>query len=342
MHFFYDGQGRPGLVTYNGSDYYYMYNLQGEVVGLVGPSNQLVVEYRYDPWGKPLACTGSMAATLGVDNPFRYRGYVYDVETEFYYLRSRYYNPTWRRFLNADELLNMRQGVIGCNVFAYCLNNPTNLSDIDGLLPFFAIAGVIGAIIGAVVGGTVAASRGESILAGAAIGAGVGTLSGLGLGAGAAALLGGSAAATTSSVIAGANALANTVATGGIAAGANHLANNLSQATNSSSQTITQTYQATQKYYYQVTSYEGARQIRETGVLIPSSMEGSVCVLDFQPTLEQARQLGAYAYDTVVRFTTNCTTLVIPDHSVPFSGAWRNLIDGVVRVFNVIEVGFRK
>ena len=95
MHFFYDGQGRPGLVTYNGSDYYYMYNLQGDVVGLVGPSNQFVVEYRYDPWGKQLACMGSMAVTLGVDNPFRYRGYVLEAETGLYALPARHIKWTW-------------------------------------------------------------------------------------------------------------------------------------------------------------------------------------------------------------------------------------------------------
>ena len=128
MHFYYDGQGKPGLVTYNGSDYYYLYNLQGDVVGLVGPSNQLVVEYRYDPWGKQLACTGSMAATLGVDNPFRYRGYVFDEETGLYALPARFYHPEWRRFINADAILTK-------NLFAYCTNSPINLSDKSGLYP---------------------------------------------------------------------------------------------------------------------------------------------------------------------------------------------------------------
>ncbi len=41
---------------------------------------------------------------LGKGNPFRYRGYVYDDETKLYYLRSRYYNPAWGRFINADSL----------------------------------------------------------------------------------------------------------------------------------------------------------------------------------------------------------------------------------------------
>ena len=37
-----------------------------------------MVSYAYDSWGKPYSVTGTKAATLGVLNPFRYRGYVYD------------------------------------------------------------------------------------------------------------------------------------------------------------------------------------------------------------------------------------------------------------------------
>ena len=56
--------------------------------------------------------------------PFGYRGYVYDEETGLYYLRSRYYNPTWCRFVNADDTVENGTGYIGCNQFAYCINNP--------------------------------------------------------------------------------------------------------------------------------------------------------------------------------------------------------------------------
>ena len=45
-----------------------------------------MVEYKYDAWGATLAKTGSMAGTLGVHN----RGYVFDLDTGLYYLKSRY------------------------------------------------------------------------------------------------------------------------------------------------------------------------------------------------------------------------------------------------------------
>ena len=73
-----------------------------------------------------------MAETLGAVNPLRYRGYVYDSETRFYYLQSRYYDPEIGRFLNADSYASTGQGVLGNNMSAYCLNNPIISADFDG------------------------------------------------------------------------------------------------------------------------------------------------------------------------------------------------------------------
>ena len=87
---------------------------------------------RFDSWGKLLSTSGSLASTLGKNNPFRYRGYVYDEETGFYYLQSRYYNPEVGRFISADVLLSTGQGVIGHNAYAYCGNNPASRIDAEG------------------------------------------------------------------------------------------------------------------------------------------------------------------------------------------------------------------
>ena len=61
--------------------------------------------------------------------------YVYDEETGLYYLQSRYYNPEWGRFLNADALVATGQGMLGNNMFAYCGNNPANMVDANGCWP---------------------------------------------------------------------------------------------------------------------------------------------------------------------------------------------------------------
>ena len=147
LHFTYDSTG-PASVTYNGNRYFYLKNAQGDVTGLVNASGTQVVSYTYDPWGAPMSTDGTMAATLGAANPLRYRGYVYDTETGLYYLSSRYYNPVWGRFINADGYASTGQGFTGDNMFAYCNDNPVNRSDSNGN---FSVN-----VIGALVGGAVA------------------------------------------------------------------------------------------------------------------------------------------------------------------------------------------
>jgi RHS repeat-associated protein len=66
-------------------------------------------------------------------NPFRYRGYFYDSETQLYYLQSRYYNPVWGRFVNSDGIIGANGDIIGTNMFAYCINDPVNAIDPTGL-----------------------------------------------------------------------------------------------------------------------------------------------------------------------------------------------------------------
>ena len=138
FYFTYDPQGHPATVKWNNHVYYYITNLQGDVIAIVDQGT-VVVEYRYDAWGKLLSVTGSEAQMIGVLNPLRYRGYVYDHETGLYYLQSRYYNPEWGRFINADAYASTGQGLLGGNMFAYCNNNPVNNIDCAGNAPSKAI-----------------------------------------------------------------------------------------------------------------------------------------------------------------------------------------------------------
>lgn len=118
-------------MNFNGTKYGYVVNLQGDVLGLIDSTGAEVVKYTYDAWGKVLSTTGSLASTLGTIQPFRYRRYVYDVETGLYYLRSRYYNPEWGRFINTDAMITIYLSS-PTNLFNYCLNNPPSRSDKDG------------------------------------------------------------------------------------------------------------------------------------------------------------------------------------------------------------------
>ena len=102
--FLYDEKANRYGFDYNGTKYYYIFNVQGDVIGILNQAGQKIVSYTYDPWGKVLSVDGSEASTIGQLNPIRYRGYYYDTETGFYYLQSRYYDPITRRFLNADGI----------------------------------------------------------------------------------------------------------------------------------------------------------------------------------------------------------------------------------------------
>ena len=136
MDFVYDESGRPFALIHQTDGvgitlctYYYVLNLQGDVVKLVTASGDVVANYEYDAWGNILSQSGEMASI----NPLRYRGYYYDTETGFYYLQSRYYDPVNRRFINADNYLSTDiEETVACNMFAYCLNNPVNYSDYTG------------------------------------------------------------------------------------------------------------------------------------------------------------------------------------------------------------------
>ena len=127
-------------MTHNGVKYFYLKNAQGDVTGLVNASGTQVVSYVYDPWGAPMSTDGTMTSTLGAANPLRYRGYVYDTETGFYYVSSRYYNPEVGRWINADnQIAGVGGEILGYNMFAYCNDNPVNYKDSEGTEPELAM-----------------------------------------------------------------------------------------------------------------------------------------------------------------------------------------------------------
>ena len=170
MRFFYDSTGKRVGFANGTMLFYYLYNLQGDVIAIArATTGQIVAKYSYDAWGK---CTVTNAAgyAVGDKNPFRYRGYYYDTETGLYYLNSRYYNPEFGRFISADGLIDNR-GATSQNLFAYCYNNPINYSDADGHLPKWLsgvldIASGITQILAGAAMATATAATGVGIAAG--------------------------------------------------------------------------------------------------------------------------------------------------------------------------------
>jgi RHS repeat-associated protein len=142
MVFEYDNFGAPIGVVFNGTQYLYITNQQNDVMAITDEDGLEIVEYEYDEWGAVGDIyyvdeddTDPEHILLSEINPILYRGYYYDYETGYYYLQSRYYDPSICRFINADipEIAQQcKNEVNGLNLFSYCCNDPVNNEDPEG------------------------------------------------------------------------------------------------------------------------------------------------------------------------------------------------------------------
>ena len=172
------------------SIYYYLRNLQGDVIAIYDTNGTLKVKYKYDAWGNCTVASGTTDYTLARINPIRYRGYYFDADTGLYYLNARYYNPEWRRFISPDDTSYLDpETPNGLNLYVYCNNDPVNYADPSGhfTLPNWAkwiIGGVAFATaftITAVTGGALIpmlVHMGASILMGGLIQGGINVVQG--------------------------------------------------------------------------------------------------------------------------------------------------------------------
>ncbi len=145
LEFVYDDGNQPFAVIYKHGQttelYYYVLNAQGDVSAILDSSGKLAASYDYDAWGNCTVYDSSAKVltdptSIANLNPLRYRGYYYDAETGFYYVSSRYYDPEVGRWINADDAIAGVGGDIrGYNLFAYCMNDPVNMSDHTGHWP---------------------------------------------------------------------------------------------------------------------------------------------------------------------------------------------------------------
>ena len=145
--FMYDNNGDAFGFIYNGEEYYYIKNVQNDIVAIADKNGTVVANYYYDAWGNVTQITGNTA--LAQTNPLRYRSYYYDSETGYYHLKSRYYSPEVGRFLNADSVLDSRS-TNALNLFSYCGNNPVSRIDITGHSWFSAIKNIVAPIVATV------------------------------------------------------------------------------------------------------------------------------------------------------------------------------------------------
>lgn len=137
-YFQYDTNGVPIGFILNGVQYFYLTNQMGDVISITDAQGNELVQYEYDEWGAVSIYTvhnSQVETTLANANPIRYRGYYYDNETGYYYLQSRYYDPSICRFINSDiaEIAQeYKTEFNSLSLFLYCVNNPVNKVDYTG------------------------------------------------------------------------------------------------------------------------------------------------------------------------------------------------------------------
>ncbi len=143
LNFIYDASGELIGLSTDLDEYFYAKDILGNIIGIINKNGVFVVKYKYDPWGAILSSdvlyTADPALAL---NPFRYKGYVYDEETGWYYLKSRYYDPSIGRFISPDDSSYINPTIHnGLNLYTYCYNNPVMYADANGNFPVLAIVG---------------------------------------------------------------------------------------------------------------------------------------------------------------------------------------------------------
>ena len=161
IDYLYGAEGVIGIII-NGDRYLFRKNIFGDVTHIYNANGVLVGKYSYTAFG----CTTIDLDVDGIatENPIRYRSYYCDFETGLYYLKSRYYDPDFGRFLNVDDISYLNPDTInGLNLYAYCGNNPVMNVDPNGTdwwNPFTgdwsAVAKIIGGTFLAIVGVTLA------------------------------------------------------------------------------------------------------------------------------------------------------------------------------------------
>ena len=139
IEYIYDEQNLVGFQITTDSvteTYYYVKNLQKDITKIIDETGKEVVSYIYDAYGNIVSTKGSKKDTIGKINPYRYRGYYYDIETGYFWLSSRYYSPELCRFISPDDVDYLDPSSInGLNLYAYCANDPINYCDPSGHSP---------------------------------------------------------------------------------------------------------------------------------------------------------------------------------------------------------------
>jgi RHS repeat-associated protein len=133
-------QNRTGL-----GSRFYLSDGQLSTRQLVSQTGLVTDTYTYDAFGELLA------STVTTTNNYRYAGEQFDPNSNFYYLRARYYNQAIGRFNTTDPLDGRINSPLSLHRYLYADADPVNKIDPSGREPIsLATVGIVLGIIGLV------------------------------------------------------------------------------------------------------------------------------------------------------------------------------------------------
>lgn len=134
LRYLYDTDNNPIGFIYNATVYFYVKDSLNNVIAIYDQNNNQICRYVYTAYGNHnIVWSTESNHQIALLNPFRFRSYYFDRETNLYYLKSRYYDPETCRFISMDDLAFLNPNKInGVNLYCYCLNNPVMYSDVNG------------------------------------------------------------------------------------------------------------------------------------------------------------------------------------------------------------------
>ncbi|WP_257386585.1 RHS repeat domain-containing protein [Tahibacter caeni] len=122
----YSASGRLLAMERAGQHYFYLLDGLGTPIAMTSAEGLIVVRYRVDAWGNPIATVGDSA------NIFGFTGYPVDDETGLHYANARYYDSELGAFLSEDPAQGDPTRPITLHPYLYGIGNPLIYLDRSG------------------------------------------------------------------------------------------------------------------------------------------------------------------------------------------------------------------
>ena len=114
----------------NGTVHYWHGDHLGSSSVITNSTGAKVQALTYTPYGGVF--TNQSFTTPAINVPYKYTGKEFDASTDFYYYESRYYDPSFGRFISPDTIVPDLYDPQDLNRYTYAGNNPLKYTDPTG------------------------------------------------------------------------------------------------------------------------------------------------------------------------------------------------------------------